>query len=71
MFQISHCYQEKLKNLPEDLISSLTIHGSNLHPNMRFSFVKALILLRNKNLISPMDLYGLFFKLLRVDVSSN
>ena len=32
---------------------------------MRNSFCRALILLRNKNLISPLDLLGLFFELLR------
>lgn len=32
---------------------------------MRNTFCRALILLRNKNLISPLDLLELFFQLLR------
>ncbi|RXG62333.1 Protein SDA1-like protein [Armadillidium vulgare] len=63
--QIAHCYTDDLKDFPEDLVSILERHGSSLHPSMRFVFVKALVLLRNKNLLSPTALLSLFFRLLQ------
>ena len=43
----------------------LKTHSTTLCKEMRNSFCRALILLRNKNLISPLDLLELFFQLLR------
>ena len=40
-------------------------HATTLDPAMRNSFVKALILLRNTNLIPALDLLEMFFRLLR------
>ncbi|KAK4286885.1 hypothetical protein Pmani_040026 [Petrolisthes manimaculis] len=64
MAQVAQCYPDKLKEYPQELMNLLRRHGSVLHPEMRMSFVKALVLLRNKNLISPTDLHKLFFQLL-------
>nr|XP_053653012.1 protein SDA1 homolog [Cherax quadricarinatus]XP_053653013.1 protein SDA1 homolog [Cherax quadricarinatus]XP_053653014.1 protein SDA1 homolog [Cherax quadricarinatus]XP_053653016.1 protein SDA1 homolog [Cherax quadricarinatus] len=62
--QIAHCYPDRLKDFPQDLVTLLKRHCSVLHPDMRMAFVKALVLLRNKNMISPIDLHMLFFQLL-------
>lgn len=69
VLQVAQCYPEKLREYPQDLMDLLKRHGSVLHPEMRISFVKALVLLRNKNLLSPTDLHKLFFQLLHFQVS--
>lgn len=63
--QVAHCYPEELKIFPQQLIDLLKTHSTTLCREMRNSFCRALILLRNKNLISPLDLLELFFQLLR------
>ncbi|KAK7086656.1 Protein SDA1 [Halocaridina rubra] len=65
MAQVAHCYPEQLNEFPQELMTLLKRHASVLHPEMRMSLVKALVLLRNKNLLSPTDLHILFFQLLR------
>ncbi|KAK4017005.1 hypothetical protein OUZ56_031963 [Daphnia magna] len=63
--QVSHCFPEDLKEYPQELMDILQRHPTTLHPDMRKTFCRALILLRNKNLISPTSLLTLFFQLLR------
>ncbi|XP_040162504.1 protein SDA1 homolog [Anopheles arabiensis] len=63
--QIAQCYLEDLKAFPQTLVDLLKTHSTTLDPEMRNTFCRALILLRNKNLISPLDLLELFFQLLR------
>ncbi|XP_063878037.1 protein SDA1 homolog [Scylla paramamosain] len=63
--QVAQCYQDKLSGFPQELSVLLKRHSTVLHPEMRMSFVKALMLLRNKNLLSPTDLHILFFQLLQ------
>jgi len=63
--QVSKCYQEELATFPTSLVSLLERHSTVLHPNMRLSLCRALILLRNKSLIEPSQLHKLFFQLLR------
>lgn len=65
MAQVAHCYPDILVNFAQELIDILQKHSTVLHPDMRMSFCRALILLRNKNLLSPTDLLSLFFELLR------
>jgi protein SDA1 len=62
---VSKCYQEELATFPTSLVSLLERHSTVLHPNMRLSLCRALILLRNKSLIEPVQLHKLFFQLLR------
>lgn len=69
VFQVAQCYPEKLREYPQDLMDLLNRHGSILHKDMRLSFVKALVLLRNKNLLSPTALHKLFFQLFHIQVS--
>ena len=68
--QVAQCYPKKLNEFPQELMTLLKRHATVLHPEMRMSLVKALVLLRNKNLLSPTDLHILFFQLLRCQVGS-
>lgn len=63
--QVGHCYLEELSDFPQQLTDLLLNHHTALEPDLRMTFCKALILLRNKDLISPTSLLGLFFELLR------
>lgn len=63
--QVAQCYVEELKTFPQTIVDILKTHSTTLDPEMRNTFCRALILLRNKNLISPLDLLELFFQLLR------
>lgn len=65
MAQVAQCYPKELNTFPQQLIDLLNKHNTVLNSDMRMIFCRALILLRNKNLLSPTDLLGLFFKLLR------
>lgn len=63
--QVGHCYLEHMSSFPQELSELLLSHHTLLEPDLRMTFCKALILLRNKNLISPSGLLELFFELLR------
>lgn len=65
MAQVAQCYPQELSTFPQQLIDLLERHNTVLDNSMRMTFCKALILLRNKNLLAPTDLLELFFKLLR------
>uniref|UniRef100_A0A1B6DH20 Protein SDA1 n=1 Tax=Clastoptera arizonana TaxID=38151 RepID=A0A1B6DH20_9HEMI len=65
MAAVAHCYPDILLNYPQDLMTSLKTYNTVLDQNMRMAFCRALILLRNKNLLAPTDLLSLFFELLR------
>uniref|UniRef100_A0A2K6FCH6 Protein SDA1 n=1 Tax=Propithecus coquereli TaxID=379532 RepID=A0A2K6FCH6_PROCO len=68
MAQIGHCYPEHLSNFPQELKDLLSYNHTALDPDLRMTFCKALILLRNKNLINPSSLLELFFELLRLKI---
>ncbi|XP_057656500.1 protein SDA1 homolog [Diorhabda carinulata] len=63
--QVSQCYPKELENFPQILIDLLRSHNTVLDGDMRMTLCRALILLRNKNLLAPTDLLELFFQLLR------
>ncbi|XP_055839461.1 protein SDA1 homolog [Episyrphus balteatus] len=63
--QVAQCYPDVCLQFPQHLVDLLKNHATTLDPQMRNCFVKALILLRNKNLIPALDLLELFFQLLR------
>lgn len=63
--QIAQCYPVELKEFPQELMTILQTHHTILDAAMRMTFCRALILLRNKNLLEPTDLLSLFFQLLR------
>ncbi|CAL8279001.1 unnamed protein product [Merluccius merluccius] len=63
--QVGHCYVEHLATFPQELTGLLLGHHTVLDVDLRMTFCKALILLRNKDLINPTGLLELFFELLR------
>lgn len=63
--QVGHCYLQQLASFPQELSELLMNHHTVLEPDLRMTFCKALILLRNKDLINPTGLLELFFELLR------
>ncbi|XP_067633965.1 protein SDA1 homolog isoform X1 [Eurosta solidaginis] len=62
--QVAQCYLELCVKFPQHLVDLLKNHATTLDPIMRNCFVKALILMRNKNIIPAIDLLELFFQLL-------
>ncbi|XP_066999106.2 protein SDA1 homolog [Anabrus simplex] len=62
--QVAHCYSDVLENYPQELMDLLQTHLTVLDSDMRMTFCRALILLRNKNLLAPTALLSLFFQLL-------
>uniref|UniRef100_A0A803XTZ0 Protein SDA1 n=1 Tax=Meleagris gallopavo TaxID=9103 RepID=A0A803XTZ0_MELGA len=63
--QVAHCYPEQMANFPQQLKELLSYHHTVLDADLRMTFCKALMLLRNKNLINATSLLELFFQLLR------
>uniref|UniRef100_W8BMD1 Protein SDA1 n=1 Tax=Ceratitis capitata TaxID=7213 RepID=W8BMD1_CERCA len=62
--QVAQCYPKECAKFPQHLVDLLKNHATTLDPIMRNCFVKALILMRNKNIIPAIDLLELFFQLL-------
>lgn len=65
MAQTAHCYPQHLEDFPQQLKSILSSQHTVMDSDLRMTFCKALIMLRNKDLISPSVLLELFFELLR------
>ncbi|XP_077353629.1 protein SDA1 homolog [Festucalex cinctus] len=63
--QVGHCYLQHLSTFPKELTELLLSHHTVMEADLRMTFCKALILLRNKDLIDPTGLLELFFELLR------
>lgn len=65
--QVAQCYpkDEELREFPNDIVALLRSHGPVLHPEIRTGLLKALILMRNKDLLPPMLLLDVCFDLLR------
>ncbi|KAJ1204882.1 hypothetical protein NDU88_000319, partial [Pleurodeles waltl] len=65
MAQVAQCYPDYLADFPQQLRDLLSSNHTLLDVDLRMTFCKSLILLRNKNLINPTVLLELFFELLR------
>lgn len=63
MSHVAHCYLDDLKKFPDELKTVLKSYSTVIHPEIRFAICKALILLRNRSLLSPTDLLTTFFDL--------
>lgn len=61
---MAQCYRQECEDFPQKLSTMLRNQSTTLDPNMRNCFVKALILMRNKDLIPALDLLQLFYDLL-------
>ncbi|KAG7237018.1 hypothetical protein INR49_032897 [Caranx melampygus] len=67
--QVGHCYLQHLSTFPQELSELLLSHHTVLDSDLRMTFCKALILLRNKDLIDPAALLEL--SLSCCDVTTN
>ncbi|KAM4708215.1 protein SDA1 homolog [Discoglossus pictus] len=65
MAQVAHCYPKQLEDFPQQLKSLLCAHHTLMDSDLRMTLCKALIMLRNKDLVSPSVILELFFELLR------
>ncbi|XP_050465864.1 protein SDA1 homolog [Cataglyphis hispanica] len=63
--QVAHCYPDDLKTYPQEIVDILQTHNNILDNEMRMTFCKVLIQLRNKSLLEPTALLSLFFELLK------
>ncbi|XP_063983452.1 protein SDA1 homolog [Diachasmimorpha longicaudata] len=63
--QVAHCYSDELVTYPQEIVDILKTHNTVLDNDMRMTFCKTLILLRNKGLLEPTVLLSLFFELLK------
>jgi protein SDA1 len=70
MSHIAGCYVEETKELTKAIIELLEVNAAILHPDVRIKLFQALILMRNKNLIDPVLLIKLSFKLFSVNDKS-
>lgn len=62
---VSHSFPEETREFPQELIDLLNEHGLDMDSELRSSLCRALILVRNKGLASPLKLLQLFFKLFK------
>jgi protein SDA1 len=58
-------YPDDLRNFPSQISELLEKNATILQPDLRKTLVKSLILMRNRNLLSPTSLLSLFFKLFK------
>lgn len=49
-----HCYPEETANFPESIKSLLWQHGTMLHPEVRMSLCRSLIIMRNKDFVQAL-----------------
>ncbi|CAG7831059.1 unnamed protein product [Allacma fusca] len=62
--QVATCYSKELVGYPQKIIDVLEKFSSVMDPDIRLTMCRALILMRNKNLLEPTALLSLFFKML-------
>ncbi|KAK9696697.1 Severe Depolymerization of Actin [Basidiobolus ranarum] len=63
--QVSPCYPKESSEFPKEIMGLLSEHYQILEPNLRKNMVSALILLRNRDIITSTSLLSLFFTLFR------
>lgn len=63
--QVSTCYPTVCGEYPQMIVDMLSNHYQTMSAELRKSMVQALILMRNRNLISQTSLLSLFFTLFR------
>jgi protein SDA1 len=61
--QVMPCYPTALSQFPHQLIALVSKNFAVLVPKVRQTIVQALVLIRNRGLLEPIPLFGLFFRL--------
>ncbi|CAD5223396.1 unnamed protein product [Bursaphelenchus okinawaensis] len=64
---VAYCFPENARTFGENLDQTLRAQGSALDPNVRLAFIKAIVTLRNRNLIDMDQTLNLFFELLKCE----
>ncbi|KAF1597770.1 UNVERIFIED_CONTAM: hypothetical protein FQV16_0001506, partial [Eudyptes robustus] len=64
---VAFCYPESAKLFGENLDQTLRAQGNALDPHVRLAFIKAVVTLRNRNLIDQEKTLNLFFDLLKCE----
>jgi protein SDA1 len=67
MSHVAVCYKEECDNLAPSIMELLETHATILHTDVRAKLLQALIMLRNKGMIDPLNLIRLAFKLFSVN----
>ncbi|KAJ3259311.1 Protein SDA1 [Boothiomyces macroporosus] len=62
---VAICYPKQCKDFPQHIIDLLSNHYQLMAPELRKTMVQALILMRNRDLITQSSLLSLFFTLFR------
>ncbi|KAJ3324762.1 Protein SDA1 [Boothiomyces sp. JEL0866] len=62
---VAICYPKQCKEFPQHIIDLLSNHYQLMSPELRKTMVQALILMRNRDLITQSSLLSLFFTLFR------
>ena len=62
---ISYNYPEETLEFPQELIDLLNDNGLDMDPDLRNTMCRALVMVRNKGLVSPLVILQLFFKLFK------
>jgi protein SDA1 len=60
------CYPTRCRRFPGQLAGLLRIYGHTMHPDVRLTVLQALLLLRNRGLLLPMDLFPLLFDIMDI-----
>ena len=66
MSHVGPCYKEESAHLPIQMMELMETNASSLHPDVRFKLFQCLIQLHNKNMIDPVRILQLSFKLFSV-----
>jgi protein SDA1 len=66
MSHVCACYSGESIIIPKALMELMETHGMTLHPDVRLKIFQALILLRNKEILDPLLLIKLSFKLFAI-----
>uniref|UniRef100_A0A0N4V820 Protein SDA1 n=1 Tax=Enterobius vermicularis TaxID=51028 RepID=A0A0N4V820_ENTVE len=60
-------YPDEAKEFSSSMLLVLRSHSTGLNPEIRLAFCKALVILRNRRLVDPLELLELFFELVKCD----
>lgn len=64
--KVSPYYKKELQEFPSQIAQLLEQHGGVLEPELRRALVQALVLMRNRNVVTASSLLPLFFRLFRL-----
>lgn len=65
--QVAANYPEEAKEFAENMLSILRSHSRGLNPEVRMAFCSALVVLRNRKMVPPLELLEVFFELVKCD----